>query len=153
MTTTTHTPPLTPRRLMLLLEDAHREGRVPDDTFRDLSESYDALYGDNGSLARARAAAASWESVVLEQAEHVRTGTGRADVLRDSSTCLQHALSELGRNESEATVLRRRLWQEWALAMARTPSRPEDAPTGPVLTDEEAAEEEAALLVREQYAC
>jgi hypothetical protein len=115
---TTQPTALTAMRLMLMLEEAHGAGRVDADVFRELRDDYEALYRENGPLDRARASAASWEATAQEDMRRTQAGTCPAERMRATSTCLQHALSELGRWEGEATALKARLWA--ALARAAT---------------------------------
>lgn len=117
--TTKPTPPLTAMRLMLMLEDAHREGRVDEDVLRELSDDYEALHRDNGPLVRARASAASWEAIALEDMQRVKAGTCPPARMHSTSTCLQHALSELGRWENEAATLKMKLWAALTRAAAK----------------------------------
>lgn len=117
--TTKPTPPLTAMRLVLMLEDAHGEGRVEPSVFSELSEDYAALCRENGPLERARAAAASWEGTVLEQTPRVALGTCHPETFRASGVCLAHALSELGRWEREAAALKKRLWAALVAATLR----------------------------------
>lgn len=123
------TPPLTALRLMLMLEDARREGRVDEDVFRELSDDYEALHRDNGPLTRARASAASWESTALEDMQRVEAGTCPPERMRSTGVCLAHALSELGRWEREASTLKAKLWA----ALTRAAAKVEEPEVEPAL--------------------
>lgn len=125
--TTKPTPPLTPMRLMLMLEEAHGEGRVDSAVFTELSEDYESYYGDRSRLPRARADAASWEATVLEQMEGVKAGTCDRARLKNSAYCLKMAQSELARLETEAGRVKRALWDALALAAAWVEESDEDA--------------------------
>lgn len=114
------TPPLTAPRLMLLLEEAHREGRVEHDVFTELAEDYEFACGERSQLHSARANAASWEATVLEQLAAVKAGTCPPERLKSSAYCLEMAQSELGRLETEAGRVRRALWS--ALVRASLPT-------------------------------
>lgn len=116
--TTKPSPSLTPMRLMLMLEDAQREGRVEHDVFTELSEDYEAHYGERSPLPRARADAASWEAMVLEQMAGVKAGTCSREVLKSSAYCLKMAQSELARLETDAGRVKRELWAALVLAAA-----------------------------------
>lgn len=126
------TPPLGVMRLMLLLEDAHAEGRVDPDVFRELRADYDAFDRDNSPLTQARNSAAMWEATALEDMDRMKAGTCTPERMRSTGMCLQHALSELGRREGEGRALKMRLWAALTRAAVKV-DETEDSEVGPAL--------------------